>query len=851
MSSCPRPISVEAMLRNSLSAEQQRHADRHLQECAVCRRELEALREEVDLCADIKRAFADDTIIVKEGNGEAAQRSPPADLAGFDIQEEIHRGGQGVVYKAVQHAPRRTVALKLLRAGPSASTRERFRFEREIELAASLSHPNIVSVYESGRADGRHYFAMPFVDGEPLDRYLARRKPATADVLRLFLKICCAVHYAHQRGVIHRDLKPGNILIDQAGEPHVLDFGLAKPAGAELGETRGVTLAGEFMGTLAYASPEQAAGEPDEIDVRTDVYSLGVILYEMIAGAPPYDVSGKLTEALRHISESEPRRPSAVRKGVDADLDTIALKALAKDKERRYPSAEALARDVEHHLRSEPIEARQDSAWYVLRKTLRRYMLAASVAALFGVLVTAFAVTMLVMYQRTEREATRAKRTQVFLEGMLTSASAGALGPDVTLIEVLGGAEERIQMELAGQPEVEAAVRFAIGQTYASAGFTQRAEQHLRAALDLNRRIYGDEHSAVANCLVLIGRIAAKRREAEAIDLQREALAIRRARFGERHPLVAQSLAELGAAVAQAGGAGGGERAEALFVRALEIFRGHGDEARRDLARCLHEFARLRLRQNRLGEAEAMMCEALGVYRGLGVDSDSSAVDLINEYAGLLQQTGKFEQADALLSESLTVTGKAYGQQRTPFVLWQVGKLRHDEKNYAAAEQQYRKALATSCIALADKYPEASQRLYRYAFSMFGVDGAEPAAATYVEMFRTMQALPGIAAPALASGLYDLGRLRLDAGDPGAAEPLLRESLRMVRQMESLTGMLAADAAGTLGVCLTRLGRLEEAESLLADSLAQYERRLGETHPRVAQARRRLAEVMGSEGPKP
>jgi hypothetical protein len=299
-------------------------------------------------------------------------------VPGFDILDELGRGGMGVVYKAVQRATKRTVALKVMLQGPFASPRQQRRFEREVDLAASLRHPGIVTIYDSGvTPQGLHYFVMEYIEGVPLDEYLRSPVPSSqADSLRLFRKIASAVAYAHQRGVIHRDLKPGNIRLDADGEPHVLDFGLAKAAGSndpDVPTDHPLTFTGEFLGTLAYASPEQAAGDLAQVDVRTDVYALGVILYQMLTGKFPYPVAGRIPEVLRNIAETEPEPPvSSNQERIDESLAAIMLKAMAKDPARRYQSAAAFVEDIDRYLAGEAPQARAVSMSFLVRSWVRR-----------------------------------------------------------------------------------------------------------------------------------------------------------------------------------------------------------------------------------------------------------------------------------------------------------------------------------------------------------------------------------------------------------------------------------------------------------------------------------------------
>jgi len=378
----------------------------------------------------------------RAGNSRPPRALPHID--GYDFARELHRGGQGVVYQALEKATKRKVAIKVLLEGPYASDQARKRFEREIELAASLKHPNIVPVFHSGlTADGRQFCVMDYVRGVPLHEYVRDQKLGMEAALRLFSKVCDAVNYAHQKGVIHRDLKPSNILVDADGSPKVLDFGLAKQIGGP--EQTLVSMTGQVVGTLPYMSPEQVRGNPDEIDIRTDVYSLGVVLYEMLTGRYPYPVVGQIAEVLRHITATEPTPPgrawdaeSGVSGGrrtergrstvaawlrrlpagnpgvspIDDEVQTIVLRALTKERQRRYQSAAELAADIDRYLKDEPIEAKKDSTLYVLGKQLKRYRVPVVVAIAFVLtLLAGLAGTVWQARRANERaaDATRAE----------------------------------------------------------------------------------------------------------------------------------------------------------------------------------------------------------------------------------------------------------------------------------------------------------------------------------------------------------------------------------------------------------------------------------------------------------
>lgn len=315
-------------------------------------------------------------------------------IPGYEILAEIGRGGMGVVFQARQESTGRLVALKVMLGGALTKPSTRRRFRREVELAAQLRHPNIVTIHESGTSDGQWWFAMDHVSGVPLDVYVHTQGCTVRRLVELFAKICGAVSYAHQRGIIHRDLKPSNILVDASGEPWVLDFGLARPLDAEAGSITTESAPGRLLGTLRYMSPEQSRGAAGALDVRSDVYSLGVMLYELLTGVPPYDTDLQrleLKDAIRNIQECDPPRPSRLRRDCGSEIDAILQWTLEKNPERRYQSAAALQADLEFWLAGRPVIARSHSSLYVLGKLAARHYFHTGVIAALLASIVAFA----------------------------------------------------------------------------------------------------------------------------------------------------------------------------------------------------------------------------------------------------------------------------------------------------------------------------------------------------------------------------------------------------------------------------------------------------------------------------
>ncbi|MDP6636746.1 MAG: protein kinase [Phycisphaerae bacterium] len=403
----------------------------------------------------------------------SASMGPPPEIEGYRMVGPLGRGGMGTVWRAVQLSTQREVALKVISSGAFASDTARARFEREVELTAGLEHPNIARVYDSGVHRGAHYYAMELIDGEDLKQYVAKQKLSQHQTLELMRNVCQAVQHAHQRGVIHRDLKPSNILVTKDGQPHVLDFGLAK---AFETESQGVTvsIAGQATGTPAYMSPEQASGQLDLTDTRSDAYSLGLILYRLLTGRSAHSLSGTRYDVIARISNQEIRRPRAMSKAVNRELEAILLKALARDPMERYASAGGLATDIDNYLAGEPLTARKPTTAYFLRKRIAKYRLPVGLVACGLLLLIGMAGWSYITVRQERDRATAAEKETANQRDLARQAQQDS--------EAAGRREAKQRKLAEGQKEIAQQQReLAEGQKEIAQQQRDRAEQREQA----------------------------------------------------------------------------------------------------------------------------------------------------------------------------------------------------------------------------------------------------------------------------------------------------------------------------------------------------------------------------------
>lgn len=596
------------------------------------------------------------------GSPHSAQPARAPEVPGYDFVCVRHFGGQGVVYQAVQLSTGRDVAIKFLRAGLIASPREQARMEREIQILAQLRHPNIVTIYDSGvTEDGLSYIVMDFIDGEPLDAFVEGMAPSVEESLRLFVDIVNGVQYAHLHGVVHRDLKPSNILVDGNARPHVVDFGLAKLSTPVAEQS--LTNAGQIIGSLPWSAPEQVQGRSSDIDVRTDVYGLGAVLYQLLARRLPYRLSHDISELVDQVLRHEPAPPSVFRREINDEIDTIVLKCLQKDSARRYQSAGQLARDIERYLRGDAIDAKRDSKWYVLKKAIGRHRIWFAVVAVFVVLVVAASSVSIAQWRRAERELARATQVKKVLFTIFEGVDpAVASGEDTALLRsLMETAEEEIAPEMDGL--VEADVRNVLGMVYSSIDDVSRADSNYRRALRLRRTLLGDEHEKTLDSLHHLAKLRYyEGRYEEARTLFEEALDGTRRVLGPGHEYTYNAMNDLAVTLKDLGE---WDAALPLQWEALEGYRRVlGDDHPHTLATALGMGALLR-QMGRAEEAEPYYREALaGLRRTLGDQHPDTQV-CINNMGALMRSLGDLEKAEAFYREAMDLRIETLGPEHS------------------------------------------------------------------------------------------------------------------------------------------------------------------------------------------
>jgi len=744
----------------------------------------------------------------------------------------------GVVYEAEQQHPKRPVALKVIRGDRYVDETAVRLFRREAQVLARLKHPAIAAIYESGRTDdGEHFFAMELVRGKTLDDWLAGRPPtdestpAELDLrLRVFRKICEGVAYAHQRGVIHRDLKPSNILIlhEQAsGSGHsagdtpdvkILDFGLARITDTDVAASTMVTDAGTVRGTLSYMSPEQIRGNTDEIDMRTDIYSLGMVLYQMLTGDLPYEITGKpMHEISRVICEEPPRSFVNAWKGgsrPDRDIETITFKALEKPTARRYQSVTSLEEDIDRFLSNQPILARPASAIYQLRKMVQRHKAPFISAAIILLLLAGGLVALSIQARaiaherdRANQEAQNAMAVTEFLVRLFEVADpAEARNKDISARELLDRGTEQMSDELEHQPEVRAMLSSVLGRVYLNLGLYDQASPLLEEALELQGEMHGEETpeaAEAANNLALL--YLHKGNYGEAETRLREALALQRRLHGDRSSQVVENL---------------------------------------------NHMATLYLHQGKFAEAVPLVEEALATHRELTGGHDETTTILVNNLAYCATKLGNDDEAERLNRETLMLRREVLGDDH-PFIAQSLNNLGQSlaaRGEFEEAEELIREAVALNRKIYGENHPELNATMSSLASVLRDSGQLVEAEQVMLQVLDADRATFGEDHPFIADDLRKIASIQERMGKLEAAEKHYREAIEIQRKTFAEDSWQVATTKSLLGGCLAKQGDSELAEPLLIPSYEIIANTFGEDHPRSKAVRGRIVDFYEAWG---
>jgi tetratricopeptide (TPR) repeat protein len=842
-----------------------------------------------------------------QGGPGPAQATFPDEIAGsvigrYRLLQKIGEGGMGEVWLAEQKEPvRRRVALKLIKAGMN-SREVVARFESERQALALMDHPAIAKAFDAGSTPaGAPYFVMEYVAGVPITTYSDNHRLSTHERLDLFVRVCEGVQHAHQKAIIHRDLKPSNILVidvDGRAAPKIIDFGVAKALTQKLTADTMFTHVGALLGTPQYMSPEQADSSGEDIDTRTDVYSLGIILYELLAGAPPLDMrSIAFEEFLRRLREEEPAKPStkirtqdaaastalahkrqteplALAREIRGDLDSITLKALEKDRSRRYGSPSDLAADIGRHLNNEAVLAVPPSAAYHARKFARRYRGPLATACAFALVLILAAIVSVRQSIRANREAAAAQAVNDFLQNdLLAQASASNQSkpstkpdPDLKVRTALDRAAGRIAGKFDRQPEVEAAIRDTIGRTYEDLGLYPEARTQLERALDLERRALGAENPKTLESMRTLGRVAGlqgKYPEAEAVLSQnldisrhvlgsehrdtlsaRDALAtiyqwrgkypqaealnsqtleIRRRVLGPEHPETLASMSDLAATYYEQGKYA---QAETLNSQTLEIRRRILGPEHPDTLTSMNNLTNVYYQQGKYAQAEANNSQILEIRRRVLGSEHRDTIASMNNLADDYTMLGKYVQAEALFGQTLEIERRVFGFDHPDTLKYMsnLAEVYDDEGKYAQAEALLNQTLEMQRRVLGAEHPRtlASMRDLAYTYSSGGKYAL--AEALFRQALEIRRRVLGPEHPDTLYTLTDMASMYQREGKYSLAEAHAAQALAGQRHALGPEHPDPIDSATELALADQSQGKFAEAEPLAREAV-EYDRR--------------------------
>jgi tetratricopeptide (TPR) repeat protein len=803
----------------------------------------------------------------------------PAVIGRYRIVRLLGEGGMGTVYEAEQDSPRRNVALKVLKGG-LGSPELLWRFEHESRALGRLQHPGIAQIFEAGTADNgsgpQPYFAMELVRGESLLQYAEAHQLSTRERLQVMVRICDAVHHAHQCGIIHRDLKPVNILVAENGQPKILDLGVARVTDNEMHVTRQTDL-GQLVGTLAYMSPEQVLADPLALDTRSDVYALGVILFELLAGRMPYKISRQLHEAVRTIREEDPAPLSSISRTYRGDIETIARKALEKDRARRYSSAAELAADIQRYLRDEPITARRPRVTYQLQKFARRNRaVVTGIAAVFVVLVLgiiastwearrarlaqqaalgerdrAAAAEQATARERdralsAERVATRERNRAVAAEANAVqernhavsekqradneSASAKVVS-DFLQNDLLAQASADAQARPETKPDPDLKVRTAL----------DRAAARIDGKFDQQPLVEASIRQTIGNTYQNLGLYP----EAERQLLR--ALSVRTAALGGSHRETLRTMGELAGMYLYEGKY---SQAEPMINKVLEVQRRVQGDQHPDTLRTMTGLAALYRNQGKYAQAEPLYTKVLEVSRRMLGEEHPDSLNTMNELALVYQGQGKYAQAEPLFVKFQEACRRKLGEEHPDTLtgMNNLALLYHHQGKYAQAETLYSKVLEVRRRVLGEEHPKTLISMINVAALYFTEEESEKAEPLYSRALEISRRVLGEDHPFTLNTLTHLAELKLYQGKYQEAEASFAKALEVSQRELGEDHPQTLNNVSHLAELYLSQGRYALAEPLFTRVLEGRRRALGEGHPGTADTMASLGELRLAQG---
>lgn len=770
---------------------------------------------------------------------------PPQAFGPYRAVRFLGEGGMGVVFLAERADLGSRAAIKILRdAWISPARRERFAAEQR--MLAQMNHPSIARLFDAGTLpDGTPWIAMEHVEGVPLTEHCERRNAPLRERLSIFRAVCEAVRYAHRSAILHRDLKPSNLLVREDGTIKLLDFGIAKSLDqAEDAPDR--TRTAWRLATPAYGAPEQWNGGP--LGLYTDVWALGVILYELLAGRLPFDAPADGTR------EASPPSAAGRTRGLGraswAELDVLCLTAMHPDPARRYPTVDALLRDVDHYLAGEPLEARPAGAAYRLRKFAGRHRvpLAATAAVLATVvsLVAYYGVRLAAARDAAVAEAERRERIQTFMFALFGGDEDAAPSDSLRVVELLDRGLEEARL-LEDEPLVRAELDRTLGTLYAQLGHLDRGDSLLAAALERRRAALGAGHLEVGRTLVELGSVRLAKAEMEDAErLVREGLEIVRHAAGRGSPAVPEALATLGQVLAVGGRY---DEAAATLQEALAHMERDG-ATDAELAGGLHELANVEFYAGNYAASDSLNRTVLAVTRRIHGDRHPSVADDLINLGATQHQLGRYAAAESTYRAALDITRSWYGDEhpktatnRTMLARTLVAQDRLDE-----AEAELSRSLATLEAVHGGNHPSVASALNERGLVAWRRGALDAAAADFGRMVDIYRAAYGPEHDFVGVGLSNLASVALARGDFAQAEARLREALELFTRSLGPAHVNVAIARIKHGRALLRLGRLDEAE---AECRGGYELLAAQAEPGVSwlgAAREDLLEILERRG---